>query len=194
MWGVKIWLLDCITLANVYSPIQAWFILISLLSTLFHWRSLLIRWSSVSAITTRSSAYNSSRYHVDTTMFTNHDQMWHTKLDPWLCHSSMTITNNNELLVHSIYCYHTLFWQLFFAPVYIDMSADTSYSSTPCLCIANLITSVWTLTSLFQIHKAKRKLLSFNSKILVPFINQTTYHLSESAAKFCFQRSFPQLS
>jgi len=64
-----------------------------------------------------------------------------------------------------------------FAPVYIDMTADTDHSPTANLCIAHLITSVGT-----QIHKAKIQLLSFSFKLLhLSYTKLVVPHLTSSA-------------
>jgi len=52
-------------------------------------------------------------------------------------------------LPQTSYCYHKLFLTTVFAPVYIDMTADTNHSSTPNLRIAHLITSLGTLSKAF---------------------------------------------
>jgi len=140
------------------------FTFIPLFSTLFfHSLSLLLKSYSVSAITTKSSAYNSSKGKATL-----------NSLDM----ASMTITNNSELnaepwcitncsdscfctCVHRHDCQYQPFFhcQLMHCPPY-------HFSLSP-------------IKSFFQIHKAKVELLSFNSKILMqmasvvplPFIN-----------------------
>ena len=84
------------------------FTLIPLFSALsFHSLSLLIRSSSVSAITTRSSAYNNSHLM----------QLWILYVWlPWqsqITIDSMLNLGAFQLLPQNIYCYHKLFWQLF---------------------------------------------------------------------------------
>jgi len=48
------------------------------------------------------------------------------------------------------YCNHKLFFTTVFAPVYIDMTANTNHFSTPNLHIAHLITSFRTLSKAFS--------------------------------------------
>ena len=54
-----------------------------------------------------------------------------------------------------------------FAPVYIDMTANTNYSSTHNLCIAHRITSVGTLSKDFPNPQSQSRAPSFKSKILL---------------------------
>ena len=63
-------------------------------------------------------------------------------------------------LPQNSYCYHKLFLQLF-APVYIDMTADSNHSSAPNLHVAYFITSLVTLS------KSQIELLSFSSEVLL---------------------------
>jgi len=79
--------------------------------------------------------------------------------------------------------------------LYIDIIADTNHSLAP-----SLVLLLELYQKRFQIHKAKIELLTFNSELLLHLSynkngikSQTAYHLSQSAAKFCAQRSFPPL-
>jgi len=62
-------------------------------------------------------------------------------------------------LVHSNFYLKTVLTTVF-APVFIDMNANTSHSSTPNLCIAHLITSLGTLSKAFS-KSTKPKLSIF---------------------------------
>jgi len=75
--------------------------------------------------------------------------------------ASVTITNSRGLHAEPWYIadftsklllllYIYTFLTTVFAPVYIDMTADTNRSSTHSLCIAHLITSVRTLSKAFS--------------------------------------------
>jgi len=120
------------------------FTLMPLFSTLsFHSLSLLIRSSSVSAITTRSSVYNNS--HGKATLI-------------YLDKASMTITNSKRLnaepwciatFTSNCYSYHKLFLQLSLHQ-HIDITANINHSSTSNLCIAYLITSLRTRQKAFS--------------------------------------------
>jgi len=126
--------------------IITWFLFIFTVMPLFftlsfHLLSLLIRSSSVSAITTKSYTYNYS-----------HGKATLNSLDK----ASMTTTNSKGLhaepwcmpLSQNHYCYHKLFLQLFLHQ-YTDMTVDTNHCSTPNLGIAHLITSLRTLSKAF---------------------------------------------
>jgi len=85
----------------------------------FHWLSLLIRSPSVSAITTKSSAYNSHgnamKFHTYLAQFSKSDT-GHKLWLPWqsqITMDSMLNLGAYKLLPQNIYCYHKLFLQLF---------------------------------------------------------------------------------
>jgi len=64
---------------------------------------------------------------------------------------------HQHLCLHSTCnCYYKLFLQLFFAPAYIEMIADTNHSSTLNLCIAHIITHLRTQSKAFS-KSTKRK-------------------------------------
>ena len=83
------------------------------------------------------------------------------------------------LLPQNLCYYHKLFWRPVFAPVYIDITADTSHSSTRSLCIAQLITSFGTLSKAFS------KSTKQNQKSFLPVI---LLHLSCHNKKLSYRR------
>ena len=69
-----------------------------------------------------------------------------------------------QLLPENIYC---------FAPVYIDMTANTSHSSSPYVGIAHLITSLRTLSKAFCIVTTTKRLCvctTTTTTVLWPFV------------------------
>ena len=132
--------------------------LLSMLS--FHLLSLLISSSSVLAITAKSSAYSCFNGRAALN---------------FLDMAYMTITNNNGLNGEP-WCIRTFIWKNLLlpktvlttvsAPLYVDITANTSHSSTPSLSIAQLITSRDPIKSFCQIQKTKTEFLFLKSKIL----------------------------
>ena len=91
--------------------------------------------------------------------------------------ASMTITNNNGLNPEPWWIPTSTSKPLLlpqtvlttvFAPIYIDITADTSHSSTPSLRNCPAYHFSWhSIKSFLQIHKTKIELFTFNSKILL---------------------------
>jgi len=71
-----------------------------------------------------------------------------------------------------------------FAPVYINMTANTKHSSTPTLCIATYHFSRNSIKSFFQINKTKIELFSFSSKLL-----HLSYNKNDISGSFTFHKS-----
>jgi len=69
--------------------------------------------------------------------------------------------------------------------VYIDMTADISYSLTPNLCIAHFITSLGTLSKAFSKSNKAKIELSFNSKTLL----HLSYSKNGTSASLTFHKS-----
>jgi len=109
----------------------------------FHSLSLLIRSSSVSAITTRSSAYNSYGKATLNSLDKASMTITNSKVlnaEPWCI---PTFTSKPSLLPQTVLT-------TVFEPVYIETTADSSYFSTPNLHIAYHITSLRTISKAFS--------------------------------------------